>query len=124
MGCKGHKTTLSMSKNTPPTHMTKWVEASQLLHHDNITLDHNVMVLLKFLQNKHEADIIATYKSCINFTQPKDQRFIRPPIKAPNLTLSTKECNPDRDMITTKPTIQIQGIEPNIYDQTGGYTPP
>ena len=42
-------------------------------------------------------------------------------ITATNLTLNTKECNPDKDIITTKPTIQIQGAETNIYDQTGAY---
>ena len=47
--------------------------------------------------------------------------FIHSPIIAPNLTLTTKECNPDKDFITTKPTIQIQETEIYIYDQIGAY---
>lgn len=47
--------------------------------------------------------------------------FSHSPIIAPNLTLTTKECNPYKDFITTKPTIQIQETEIYIYDQIGAY---
>ena len=107
--------------NTHPINTTKWVEASILLHQDNITLDHNIFTLHKFLQNQLKTNTLTTYNSYINFLQSKDKRFIRSPIIATNLTLTTKECNPYINIITTKPTIQIQGTESNIYDQTGAY---
>jgi hypothetical protein len=120
-GAKAIKQHYLCQWNTPPANTTKWVEASLLLHHDNVALDHNIYILHKFLRNQQETNTLTTYNSCINFRQSKDQRFIRPPIIAPNLTLITKECNPDKDIITTKPTIQIQGTETNIYDPTGAY---
>ena len=53
--------------NTTPT-ATKWVEASQLLHIDNITLKHNLLLLHKFTQNVYTKTTLAIHKSCINFS--------------------------------------------------------
>jgi hypothetical protein len=42
-------------------------------------------------------------------------------LEAPNLTLHTKECNPDKDIHTITPTIQIQSLDANIFDHTWAY---
>ena len=62
--------------NTTPT-TTKWVERSQLFHIDNLTLEHNLLLLHKFTQNVYTKNTLATYETCINFSQSKDQRFVK-----------------------------------------------
>lgn len=42
------------------------------------------------------------YNNELTFTQSKDWRFTRPFITKPNLTLTTNECNPVRDIIANK----------------------
>jgi hypothetical protein len=57
----------------------------------------------------------------LNYTQTKDKKHIHPPLKITNLTTSTQECNPDKDIITNKPTIQTSASESQIYDQNGRF---
>ena len=69
---------------------------------------------------KHKT--IQAYATYLNHTQIKGNKFIHPPsLKITNLKISTQECNPDRDILVNKPTIQIQDLESHIYDQDGNY---
>lgn len=106
---------------TPTSTTNKWVVGTQSLHSNNITLDHNLVLVNKFTQNNHKEKTLATYDSCINFKQSTDQSFIHPPINAPSLTLSIKECNMGKDITSNKPTIQIHGKDSNIFNQTWTY---
>jgi hypothetical protein len=92
-----------------------------IIHTNNIALDHNIFLFNKFTQNYYKAKTLPTQNSCINFSQCKDQRFIRPPIEAPHLTLIIIECNPHKDITSSRPTILIQGPDSNIFDHIGAY---
>ena len=72
----------------------KWVGKYQLLHIDYMALDYNLFLLHKFTQDTYNKNTLATYYSCINFSQSKDHRFIRPPIEAPHLTLTHQRMQP------------------------------
>jgi hypothetical protein len=52
-------------------------------------------------------------------TQPKDTRYIFPALSLPLIHLSILECNPDKDIITPTPTIQLQHENAHIYDHNG-----
>ena len=43
------------------------------------------------------------------------------PLRIANLRISTQEQNRDNDILANKPTIQIQDLVYNIYDQNGNY---
>jgi hypothetical protein len=62
-----------------------------------------------------------TYANYLTHVQTKDKKFIQPPLKITNLTTSTQECNPDKDILVNKPTIQINTSVANIHDQNGNY---
>jgi hypothetical protein len=85
---------------------------------DNITFDHNLFLLHKFTQEGYNKNSPTAYDSCIIFSQIKDQQFIRPPIEAPHLTLNIKECNPDKDIHATQPTIQLESYDVYVFNYT------
>jgi hypothetical protein len=62
-----------------------------------------------------------TYTTYLNHTQTKVNKFIHPPLKITNLTISTQECNPNKDILANKPTTQVLALESHIYDQGGNY---
>ena len=68
-----------------------------------------------------EQKTIQTYANCLNHTQSKDNKYIHPPLEITNLQLSIQECNPDKDIQVDTPTIHIQELEANIYDQRGNH---
>ena len=86
---------------------------------NKITSDHNLLLVYMLIQNNHKGrkkkqnKTLGTYDSCINFTKSTDQRFIHPPIVAPDLTLSIKECNLNEGI--TFNTIQYQGTKNPTY---------
>ena len=58
-------------------------------------------------QNQH-TKALQTYASCLNHTQSKDTRYIRPSLQITNLKLSTQECNHIKPILANRPTIQVQ----------------
>jgi hypothetical protein len=67
-------------------------------------------------QHQHYCTLILKY---FHPTQPKDTRYISPALSLPLIHLSILECNPDKDIITPTPTIQIQHENAHIYDHYG-----
>jgi hypothetical protein len=53
--------------------------------------------------------------------QTRNTRFIPPSTKIPQTQISTIECNPQKDIATTKNTIQTQNELTHIYDNIGKY---
>ena len=99
----------------------EWRTDKELLHPDNILLEHNLLLISQYHKKNMEHNTTQTYASYFNYTQPKDNKFIHPPLKITNLTLTTQESNPDKDINFNQPTIQIQANEAHIYDQQGKY---
>ena len=62
-----------------------------------------------------------SYANFLTHVQSKDKKFIQPPLKITNLITFTQECNPDKDILANKPTIQINTSVANIYDHHGKY---
>jgi hypothetical protein len=72
----------------------------------NIT-EHNLILLKQFYliqQHKHYQSII---EKNFHQKQSKDTRYIQEPLQLPLVQINLKECNPDTNINTTKPTIQI-----------------
>ena len=98
-----------------------WRYKDELLHPDNILLEHNILCLTQYHTKQTETNTTLKYASCLNHIQSKDNKFIHPPLQITNLKLSIQECNLVKDIQTNQPTIQIQDSEANIYDQQGNY---
>ena len=99
----------------------QWCKEEELIHPDNILLEHNTLRIAQYHHTQIKQQTIQTYTKFLNYKQTKDTKYVHPPQKITNLTLSIQECNPDKNIQTTKPTIQIQTSEANIYDSTGHY---
>jgi hypothetical protein len=99
---------------------TMWLATDNVFPHNkpNIT-NHNLTLLKQFYltqQYKHYSNIIAK-----NFHQPqsKDTRYIHEPLNLPLIQINLHECNPDKDINTTQPTIQIIGNKAHLFTDTG-----
>ena len=99
----------------------QWRKEEELLDRDSILLEHNILCMTQYHKKQTKQKTIQTYANLINHTKSKDNKYIHPPLKITNLKLSTQECNPDKDIQTNQPTIQIQNSEVNIYDHRGKY---
>jgi hypothetical protein len=85
-----------------------WMNTSKVFSHNtpNIT-KHNLILLKQFYltqQHKHYQN-----KSEQNFyqIQSKDTRYIHEPLQLPLVQINLNECNPNTDINTIEPTIQI-----------------
>jgi hypothetical protein len=85
---------------------TMWMATDKVFPHNkpNIT-NYNLMLLKEFYltqQHKHCSNIIEK-----NFFQPqsKDTRYIHEPLNLPLIQINLHECNLDKDIKTTQPTI-------------------
>ena len=68
-----------------------------------------------------EQQATLTYANYLNYIQTKDKKYIHPPLNITNLRTYMQECKPDKDILTNKSTIQIQGLDSHIYDHNGKY---
>jgi hypothetical protein len=71
--------------------------------------------LIQSNQQKHKDNIQKHFYQ----QQKKDTKYTTPSLMTPYIHLSTEECNPDKDIQTTSPTIQIREDTANIYDAKG-----
>jgi hypothetical protein len=92
----------------------QWRKEEDLLHPDNILLDHNLLTITQYHNTILEHEMANTYANYLTHVQTKDKKFIQPPLKITNLSTSIQECNPDKDILVYKPTIQISSSEANI----------
>jgi hypothetical protein len=72
----------------------------------NIT-EHNLILLKQFYltqQHKHYQDLI---EKNFHQTQSKDTRYIHEPLQLPHVQINLNKCNPNTNINTTQPTIQI-----------------
>jgi hypothetical protein len=93
----------------------KWVPQSYLYTHP----PHNYPLLRQYYhsrQTKHFTELTNKY---FNKTQNQDTRFIHPPIQLPLVNISTTECNPENDILTTGHTIQVLHNSAYLYDIDG-----
>jgi hypothetical protein len=99
---------------------TMWLATDKVfpLNKPNIT-NHNLSLFKQFYltqQHKHYSNIIEK-----NLHQPqlKDTRHIYESLNLPLIQINLNECNPDKDINTTEPTIQIIGDEAHIFTDIG-----
>jgi hypothetical protein len=85
-----------------------WMNTNKaFLHNTPNIIEHNLILLKQFdltQQHKHYQNIIEQ-----NFyqMQSRDTRYIHEPLQLPLVQINLNECNPDTDIDTTKPSIQI-----------------
>jgi hypothetical protein len=87
---------------------TMWMAIDKVFPHNKPNIAHYNLILLKQFyltqQHKHYSNIIEK-----NFfqLQSKDTRYVHEPLNLPLIQINLHECNPDKDIKTTQPTIQI-----------------
>jgi hypothetical protein len=99
-----------------------WMNTNKVFPHNtpNIT-KHNLILLKQFYlarQHKHYQNII---EQNFHQIQSKDTRYIHEPLQLPLVQINLNECNPDTDIDTTKPSIQIIQDKAFIYTNKGNH---
>jgi hypothetical protein len=101
----------------------KWLPHSTLLlwHSRPAVRTHNLTLLTHYYtQNQH-----CTYTNLITThflpEQPRDTKYILPPLALPLIHISNEECHPSRDINTTHRTISIIHNQAHIYQDNGKY---
>jgi hypothetical protein len=87
----------------------KWIPQTQIF---DIKEQEKVSHLIQSNQQKHKDNIQKHFYQ----QQKKDTKYTTPSLMTPYIHLSTKKCNPNKDIQTTSPTIQIREDTANIYD--------
>jgi len=83
----------------------QWRKKEELLHPDNILLEHNTLRIIQYRHAQAKHKIIQTYNNFLHHKQTRDNKFVYLPHKITNLILSTQKCNPDKDKQIDQPTI-------------------
>jgi hypothetical protein len=99
---------------------TMWMAIDKVFPHNKPNIAHYNLILLKQFyltqQHKHYSNIIEK----INFQlQSKDTRYVHEALNLPLIQINLHECNPDKDIKTTQPTIQIIQDEAHIFTDIG-----
>jgi hypothetical protein len=95
----------------------KWLPQHKLLPWNvQNTPTNTIPSLIQYYTQKHYRTLILKH---FLPTQPKDTRYISPALSLPLIHLSILECNPDKDILTPTPTIQLQHENAHIYDHNG-----
>ena len=103
----------------------KWVPQRDLFPLNHLTvITHNTTLLTEYyttLQHKYFREILNTH-----FTpgQNRDTRFIPSSTTVLFTQIFITECNPEKDILTDKDTIQIHNEITHIYEDNGNTLPP
>ena len=84
-----------------------------------LVIKHNTNLLKEYYtkqQHNHYNKLAHTHITPI---QTKDPRFIPPPTITPHTQISITECNPEKNIKTSKHTIQTKNEITHIYKGTG-----
>jgi hypothetical protein len=98
---------------------TMWMSTNKIFPHNKPNIvNHNLPLLKQFYliqQQKHYSNIIEK-----KFHQPqsKDTRYVHEPLNLPLIQTHIHESNPDVDIKTTQPTIQLICDEAHIFTDT------
>ena len=104
------------------TTYNKWIPQRELFSYNQpLVIKHNITQLQGYY-TKHQHNYYKTILD-INFTpiQNIDTRFIPPPEIIPHTQINIIECNPEKDIITTKNTIQTHNEVSHLFENTGRY---
>jgi hypothetical protein len=101
---------------------TMWMSTDKVFLHNkpNIT-EHNLTLLKQFYltqQHKYYHDII---EKNFHQKQSKDTRYIHESLQLPLVQIHLNECNPDTDINTEEPTIQIIHDKAHIFTNKGNH---
>jgi hypothetical protein len=95
---------------------TMWMSTNKVFPHNKPNISYHNLRLLKQLyltqQHKHYQNII---EKNFHQIQSKDTRYIQEPLQLPLVQIHLNECNPDTDINTIEPTIQIIHDKPLIF---------
>ena len=82
-----NKAYLCQWQNTDIT-TQQWRKEEDLLHPDNILLDHNLLTITQYHNTMLEHKMTKAYANYFTHVQTKDKKFIQPPLHITNLTTS------------------------------------
>jgi hypothetical protein len=99
---------------------TMWMTTDKVFPHikPNIT-NHNLILLKQFYLIQQQKYYSNTIGKKIHQPQSKDTRYVHEPLNLPLTQRNLNECNPDKDIKTTQPTIQIIHDEAYIFTDIG-----
>jgi hypothetical protein len=97
-----------------------WMTTDKVFPHikPNIT-NHNLILLKQFYLIQQQKYYSNTIGKKIHQPQSKDTRYVHEPLNLPLTQRNLNECNPDKDIKTTQPTIQIIHDEAYIFTDIG-----
>ena len=121
MGSTSHTPTFLCQWHTLDGPIEKWIDEQHILDKNNLTYEHNLALANTFLRDKSNKDKLHQYPNNFHVPQTRDPCFVRPPIKPPHLTLITQEFNPNKDILASQPTIEVEQEKARIFDHTRTY---
>jgi hypothetical protein len=99
---------------------TMWMSTDKIFPRNKPNIvNHNLPLLKQFYltqQHKHYSNIIEFF---FHQSQSKDTRYVHEPLNLPLIQIHIHESNPDKDIKTTQPTIQLIGEEAHIFTDIG-----
>jgi hypothetical protein len=102
---------------------TMWMSTDKIFSHNKPNIvNHNLPLLKQFYlkqQQKHYSNIIEK-----KFHQPqsKDIRYVHEPLNLPLIQIHIHESNPNKDIKTTQPTIQLICDKAHIFTDIGNFS--
>jgi ribonuclease HI len=105
-----------------PNHLiyNKWLPQDTLLPWNNPPiLSHHLTLLTQYYKTKQHQHFRNLLQAHFSIIQDRDTRYISPPPTLPLITISTQECNPEKNILTHQPTITTQTNTTHIYDELG-----
>jgi hypothetical protein len=97
-----------------------WISTDKLFPHNNNNIStYNLTKLTQFYHSKQQEKYQNIMNKNFYHSQNKDTRHIHEPLYLPLVQIQLYESNPDTDIQTDYPTIQIIKEEAHIYSQEG-----
>jgi hypothetical protein len=90
-------------------------------HNQQNIAEHNLTLLRQFYITQQHKHYYKTIEKHLHQPQSKDARYINEPLHLPLIQINLNECNPDSDIITTQPTIQIIQEKTHIFTNNGNH---
>jgi hypothetical protein len=99
---------------------TMWMATDKVFPHNkpNIT-NYNLILLKQFYITQQYKHYSNTIEKSFSQLQSKDTRYIHESLNLPLTQINLHECNPDKDIITTQPTIQVIQDKAHIFTDNG-----
>jgi hypothetical protein len=101
---------------------TMWIPTDKVFPYNKPGItEHNLKLLKQFYLTQQHKYYNDTIEKNFHQIQNKDTRYIHEPLQLPLVQIHLNECNPDADINTTEPTIQIIHNKALIFTNNGNH---